>query len=158
MGKKYFPMFVDLTEKKIVVIGGGTIATRRVCTLLPFVSQIEVVAPEATVELQELSCKGEITWKQCEYDYEHIKDADIVLAATDRPEINHRIKAECEQLKAETGRKILVNIADDRNLCDFYFPGIVQAGEIVVGINAGGRNHGLVKAIREKIQKLLENE
>ena len=63
MEKKYFPIFIDISEMKVVVIGGGKIATRRVNTLLSFTKQIEVVAPEVTTELRELSEKGEIIWK-----------------------------------------------------------------------------------------------
>ena len=158
MEKKYFPIFIDISEKKIVVIGGGNIATRRVNTLLMFAKQIEVVAPEVTAELRELADKGEIIWTQCGYCKEQVYAADIVLATTNYPEINHRVKADCEQIKEETGRNVLVNIADDKTMCDFYFPGIVNMGEIVVGINSGGNNPGLVKNTRKKIQSLLDSE
>ena len=157
MEKKYFPIFIDISEMKIVVIGGGKIATRRVNTLLSFTKQIEVVAPEVTTELRELSEKGEIIWKQSEYCREQIQTADIVLAATNRALINHRVKADCEQMNEEVGRNILVNIADDKTMCDFYFPSIVDTGEILVGINSGGNNPGLVKETRNRIQELLKN-
>lgn len=156
MEKKYFPIFTDISEKKIVVIGGGKIATRRVLTLLSFAKQIEVVAPEVTAELRELSEQEKIIWRQCEYQYEQIQMADIVLAATNQPAVNRRVKDECEQMKVETGRNILVNIADDKNLCDFYFPSIVECGEIVVGINSGGSNPGSVKETRKIIQGVLK--
>lgn len=157
MEKKYFPIFIDISEKKIVVIGGGEIATRRVNTLLLFAKQIEVVAPEVTKELHELFDKGEIIWRQSEYCREQIQTADIVLAATNQPMVNHRVKADCEQMNAEAGRNVLVNIADDKTMCDFYFPSIVDMGEIVVGINSGGNNPGLVKKTRKRIQELLKN-
>lgn len=155
MEKKYFPIFIDISEKKIVVIGGGNIATRRVNTLLQFAKQIEVVAPEVTTDLRELSEKGEIVWKQCGYCREQIQEADVVLVATNQREVNHRVKMDCEQMKVKTGRNVLVNIADDKNMCDFYFPGIVDTGEVVVGINSGGKNPGLVKETRKKIQNTL---
>lgn len=157
MEKKYFPIFIDISEKKIVVIGGGKIATRRVNTLLLFAKQIEVVAPEVTVELRELSDKGEITWRQGEYCYERIQMADIVLAATNQPVVNHRVKEDCERMRAETGRNVLVNIADDKTMCDFYFPGIVDMGEIVVGISSGGSDPGQVKEIRKRILGMIKD-
>lgn len=156
MEKKYFPIFIDISEKKVVVVGGGTIATRRVNTLLSFVNRIEVVAPEVTAELKELADKGEIVWKQCEYCPKQIETADIVLAATNQQEVNHRVKTDCEQLKAKTGRHVLVNIADDKKMCDFYFPAIVDTGEVVVGINSGGSNPGLVKNTRKHIRDILK--
>ena len=97
MQKKYFPIFVDISQKKIVVIGGGVIATRRVHTLLQFAEQITVVAPEITVELQEMSDKGLITWQCAEYSAKQIAEADMVIAATNYPEINHQIKKDSSQ-------------------------------------------------------------
>ena len=154
--KKYFPIFIDISEKKIVVVGGGNIATRRVTTLTGFACHIKVVAPTITQELQQFVSEGKIVWEKGEYCAEQINTADIVLAATNRPEINHRVKEDCEKFIAETGRNIMVNIADDKMLCDFYFPSIIHEDEIVVGINSGGKNPGAVKKIREKIQRLLE--
>lgn len=154
--KKYFPIFIDISEKKIVVIGGGTIATRRVTALTQFSGQIEVVAPSITPELLQLVDNGEITWIKEEYCPKQISEADIILAATDQPEVNHRVKDDCEKLKIETGHNILVNIADDKSLCDFYFPSIIHYDELVIGINSGGKSPGCVKETREKIQSLLE--
>lgn len=148
-------MFVDISEKKIVVIGGGTIATRRVNTLLSFAEHIVVVAPEITDDLQEKCEEGGLTWIKEAYCKEHLMDAQIVLALTDQPKVNHQVKADCQRLETETGRRILVNVADDKELCDFYFPSIVQHEEMVVGINAGGSSPALVKNIRKKIETLL---
>ena len=71
----FFPLFVDISEKKIVVIGGGAIATRRVKTLLPFEPQIVVVAPEVTGDLEELKKEEKITIFHREYQREDIYDA-----------------------------------------------------------------------------------
>lgn len=162
MEKKYFPIFIDLSEKKIVVIGGGNIATRRVNTLQQFAEHITVVAPEVTAEMRELTEKKQIVWVQAEYTTaacaKLIAEADMVLATTNQPVINHQVKRDCQKVMAETGRYILVNVADDKSCCDFYFPSIVQQGEIVVGINSGGSAPGLVKETRKKIQSLLKTE
>ena len=157
MSKRYFPVFIDLSQKRIIVIGGGTIATRRVNTLLQFTENVTVISPEVTDELRELSVQDKIVWRQCEYCEEQIRTADIVIAATNQPKVNHRVKKDCEQMKEKDGRNILVNIADDKNLCDFYFPGIVDMDGVVVGINSGGKNPGHVKEIRKRIQNMIKN-
>jgi len=156
MEKKYFPIFIDLSEKKIVVIGGGTIATRRINTLLQFVNRIVVVAPEVTPELMESERQGKITWVRGKYCFEQIAEADVVIAATNQPAVNLQVKNDCENFLAKTGRHILVNVADDRRLCDFYFPGVVQTEDFVIGISTGGSAPGRVKEIRGKIETLLK--
>ena len=150
--KKYFPMFVDLSEKQIVVVGAGAIAARRIRTLLPFCSSLTVVAPEASEPVRELWEKGQILWKKERYARESIRYADLVLACTGDPETDNDIYSVCRCLG------IPVNVCSDRRKCDFYFPGIVSRENVVVGITAGGTDHRKAKEIREKIEKLLEDE
>lgn len=158
MGKQYFPMFMDISEKKVVVIGGGTIAARRVNTLLSFAEKIVVAAPKVTDDLRELDREGRITWLCGEYCIEQIWNADIVIAATNRPEVNHQVKADCIRVENLTKRRIWVSVIDDKELCDFYFPSIVQKEAVVVGINSGGKSPGLTKHIRKKIEALLNSD
>ena len=156
MSKNYFPIFIDLSEKKVVVIGGGTIATRRIKTLLGFVKQILVAAPMVTDELQELHRQGKIEWLQEAYSESRVKDADMVIAATNEPKVNQQIKADCQRMEKESGRQILVSVIDDRELCDFYFPSIVQNEDVVIGINSGGKSPALTKRIRKGIDDFLK--
>ena len=81
--KKYFPLFMDLNSKKVMVVGGGTIAERRIRTLLDFVEEIWVIAPEISDGIRDLKEQGRIFWKKKRYEREDIYDADLVLAATD---------------------------------------------------------------------------
>ena len=111
--KKFFPLFVDLTEKKAVVIGAGKIATRRIKTLLPFVKSLKVIAPEAGEEVLCLAGENELEYVQKAYETEDIKEADLVIAATDRREVNEQVYADCKNAG------ILVNIASCQQKCDF---------------------------------------
>ena len=158
MDKKYFPVFIDISEKKIVVIGGGTIATRRIKTLTEFAKDITVVAPEVSEVLMELYNCGIIKWHQADYKADFLQGAELVIAATNQPDINHQVKKDCRYLEAQTGKSILVSVADDRTACDFYFPSIIQKEEIVVAVNSGGTSPKQTKYIREKIEKLLDSE
>ncbi|MGI6089663.1 MAG: precorrin-2 dehydrogenase/sirohydrochlorin ferrochelatase family protein, partial [Bilifractor porci] len=76
MKNKYFPFFVDLSEKQVVVIGAGSIASRRVRTLLSFADHITVVSPEATEEIAGLAAEGKIRWIKENYSRERLADAD----------------------------------------------------------------------------------
>lgn len=148
--KPFFPMFVDLSDKKIVVAGGGTIATRRVKTLLRFTRNITVIAPRMTPELLELGKAGRIQIQARPVKRSDFDMAYMVLAATNDWKRNDEIYHICKE------EGIYVNVASDKDLCDFYFPGICMKDGTVVGVTASGEDHKKAKAVREKIQALLE--
>lgn len=150
--KKMFPLYVDLSEKHILVAGGGTIGERRVKSLLSFAGKITVVSPELTEELKSLAEEGRITWICRNYEKDDLDSADIVLGATDHEEVNYRIYSDCRE------KQITVNISNDKSKCDFYFPGIIQHDDIVIGFNGGGTNHRKTREVREQVQKFLEEE
>ena len=141
--KVYFPLFIDLSEKKILVVGGGKIAARRVHTLIPFCSKIKVVAPEIAGEILEKPVECE----KREFVMEDLEGADLVLAATNNPAVDEIIWNLCRQ------KKIPVNIASDKSKCDFFFGGIIQDKNVVVGITASGADHRQARKVREKIEK-----
>ena len=130
--KPYFPMFIDLSDKNIVVVGGGNIATRRVKTLLSFTRNIRVIAPKVTMEMMELSKAGYVQLITRPVKRSDFAMAYMVIAATN------------------------VNVASDREQCDFYFPGIYMQDGLVVGITASGLDHKKARRVREEIQKALE--
>lgn len=144
-----FPMFVDLSQRKIVVVGGGKIAQRRISVLIQFADKITVIAPKVHPNIQLLADDRQIQLKEKRYQREDIYDADIVIAATDDAGVNNEIHSVCKCLG------IIVNVISDQNKCDFHFPGIVKREQLVVGVNAGGRDHKLVKSVREKIDDIL---
>lgn len=145
---KKFPLFIDLTEKKVVVYGAGVIASRRVETLLAFTSSLTVFAPEASERVQRAAEEGHLVWKREPYQEGTIPaDAFMVLAATSDAQVNIQIWKECKE------KHILVNVCSDRELCDFQFPGIASKGDLVIGINAGGQDHRLAKTWTDKIKK-----
>lgn len=145
---KKFPLFIDLTEKKVVVYGAGVIASRRVETLLAFTSSLAVFAPEASERVQRAAEEGYLVWKREAYQEGTIPaDAFMVLAATNDAWVNTQIWKECRE------KHILVNVCSDRDLCDFQFPGIASKGDLVIGINAGGQDHRLAKTWTDKIKK-----
>lgn len=148
--KPFFPMFVDLSDKNIVVVGGGTIATRRVKTLLSFTRNIKVVAPKVTSEMMELGKAGYVDLALHPVKRSDFDQAYMVIAATNDWKLNDEIHRICKQ------EGIYVNVASDKDLCDFYFPGVYRKGELVVGITASGVSHKKAKRLREEIEKVME--
>lgn len=147
--KPYFPMFVDLSEKQVVVVGAGTIAKRRIRTLTEFTNHLIVIAPEVNNELLEMEKEGLLTLKRKKYERTDIYDADMVIAASNDHAVNNDIYSACKCMG------ILVNVCSDKNKCDFYFPGIVKHNHVIVGVSSGGRDQKTARKIIEQIKKLF---
>ena len=150
----YFPLFVDLTKKSIIVIGAGKIAARRVKSLLPFVGDMKVIAPEVSSEITEMasSSEGALVIEQRPFEPSDLDGADIVLAVTNDKELNTRIGTLCNE------KKILVNVSHEKELCDFYFPGVVQKDNVVIGITASGKDHSKARKVTEQIRAMMEDD
>ena len=137
-----FPLYIDLTGRRVLVYGGGAVASRRVETLSRFGPAVTVVAPEIAPAIRSLPG---VAWVEDVFRPEAMPAADLVLAATNDPEVNREIVRLCRQ------RGVPVNNASDQDQCDFR-------GDVVVGVNAGGTDHGLVKRLAAAIRILLEGE
>lgn len=142
-------MFVDLTEKRVVVVGAGTIAKRRIRTLIAFTEHLTVIAPEVNRELLDMAKAGLLTIRKKQYEREDIFGADLVIAATNDHQINSDIYSVCKCMG------ITVNVCSDKNKCDFYFPGIVQNDNIIIGVTASGSDHKKAKETVAKIHSLF---
>lgn len=149
--KSYFPMFVDLSDKNVVIVGGGNIATRRVKTMLQFTRNVKVIAPKMTEELLEL---GRTSY--AEVCVRPVKRSDfscayMVIAATNDRKLNDEIYRVCKE------EGIYVNIADDREKCDFQFPGIFKQEELVVGLMTNGLDAKMARKVHVALEEALTN-
>lgn len=153
----YFPMFIDIEGKHILVVGAGKIALRRVQSLLQFRARIKVIAKEIPKEQKEafhlLVSEGKIVLEEKAFEESDLTEAFfLVLAATNVKKLNHEICMLCRK------RKILANTATDRTDCDFYFPAVAVQEELVVGITGDGSDHRKVAETAARIRKVLEME
>ena len=150
-----------MTGRKVLVYGAGKIASRRVETLLPCGAEVTLIAPEIMPEMEEVLEKyrrgefeksgGKIAAVEKDvYRQGTIREnVDFVLAATDDSEENERIFRECRH------RELLVNVASDKEKCNFHFPAIVETEDVIIGIASGGENHGKVSETAEKLREML---
>ena len=147
----YFPMFIDIEGKHILVVGAGKIALRRVQTLLQFRARIKVIAKEIPKEQKEAFHL--LVLEEKAFEESDLTEAFfLVLAATNVKKLNHEICMLCRK------RKILANTATDRTDCDFYFPAVAVQEELVVGITGDGSDHRKVAETAARIRKVLEME
>lgn len=147
---QYFPLFMDLRTKPVLVIGGGEVACRKVDTLLRAQAQVTIVSPEIETYLKSLVEEEACHWIQSEYSDAYLtKEYVQVWATTDSREINHQIHADA------TKKRILVNVVDDQPYCDFITPSIINRGKVQLAISSGGAAPVLIRNLREKMEAIL---
>ncbi|MFA0077832.1 NAD(P)-dependent oxidoreductase [Vibrio artabrorum] len=147
---RYFPMFLDVENKPILVVGGGEVACRKVDSLLRAGASVTLVSPKVAPYLKQLIDDGKLHWLQNFYSSQIIsKNYLQVWATTDNPSLNHQVYNDAKKLG------ILVNVVDDLPYCDFITPSMINRGRIQIAISSGGASPVLVRNIREKLETVL---
>ena len=143
---RYYPLFLEISGRRCVVVGGGNVAERKVGRLLACGARVEVVGKALTPELKELKRAGAIVHRDADYDGAHIRGAFLVIGATDSDGVNERIARDARALG------IPVNIVDDPARCDFILPSIVERGDLAIAVSTGGRSPALAKKLRQELE------
>jgi len=144
-----FPMFLKLAARPCVVVGAGTIAESKIESLLHAEASVTVISPEALPRVQAWAEGGDITWLQREYADGDLAGMFLAVAATEVAAVNRAVYAEA------TSRNILCNAVDDPPFCDFYFPSIVQRGELQIAISTAGESPALAQRLRKELNAAL---
>lgn len=154
MGEKfYYPIFLDLTGKKCVVVGGGSVATRKCRTLVQAGAEVVVIAPDITKRLKDIiNNKGMIKHIEREYREGDIDDAFLVIAATDSASINGKVAEDAKVL----GKP--VNVVDDPSLCNFLLPAVFRRKPLTIAISTGGASPAFAKEIKEELRNIYGPE
>ncbi|MCK6265048.1 siroheme synthase [Vibrio sp. ZSDE26] len=147
---QYFPLFMDLDNKPVLVVGGGEVACRKVDALLRAGALVTIVSPKIDDYLQALVADKKCHWIQHFYSSDCIlKEYVQVWATTDNPDLNHQVYKDAKR------HGILVNVVDDLPYCDFITPSMVNRGRIQIAISSGGASPVLVRNIRETLETVL---
>jgi uroporphyrin-III C-methyltransferase/precorrin-2 dehydrogenase/sirohydrochlorin ferrochelatase len=144
-----FPIFIQVRDRRCVVVGGGEIAARKISLLLRAEAQVGVVAPELCANLAALEAEGKIAWEKAEFDPRHLDQAWLVIAATDDKAVNEAVS------QAAQARNIPVNVVDQPALCTFTMPSIIDRSPIVVAISSGGAAPVLARLLRARLETLI---
>ena len=141
-----YPIILDLTENRVLVVGGGRIALRKIEGLMRAGARVRVVAPDVDEAIRELP----VEVRQRPFESTDLDDVRLVLTATDEPEINAMVAAEA------TRRGLWVNSADDPANCTFTLPAVAREGLVTVAVSTGGATPALSSHLRNEIQRWLE--
>jgi len=143
----YYPIFLNISGKKCVVVGGGPVALRKVRTLLEHGASVEVISPDPCSELSQLAESREIRVLQRSYQAGDLQDAIIAIAATNDSNTN------LEVVKEARRKAVLVNVVDDPESSDFIAPSYMRRGDVAIAISTGGRSPALARKIRTRLEK-----
>ena len=143
----YYPIFLDLKDRRCVVIGGGAIAERKVEGLVAVGANVTVISPAITDGLRELLAQSAIRHVAREYRAGDRAGYDLVFVATDNSEINRAVSTEARSLR------IWINSADDPDHCDFILPAVIRRGDLAVAVSTGGVSPAATRAIREELDE-----
>lgn len=148
---EYFPLFVPMNGKNALLFGGGAVAARRLRGLIRFGVRVTVTAPQFCEQVRVLADQRpeQVTLREGAYEPGTIADVDLVLSTTDDAAADGQIFEECQS------KGILVNIASDKNRCDFYFPALIEQDGMVIGVCSGGTDHRKVRRVSEAIRSAL---
>jgi len=144
---RYYPVSLDILNRKCLVVGGGSVGTRKVLTLLDCGAIVTVVSPDINEKLLELAGNGSITWKKRSYLTSDLDTIFLVIGASDDEELNRQISADAEKLN------MLCNIADRPDVCNFILPSIVNRGDLVISISTSGKSPAFAKKLRKELEK-----
>ncbi|MFC1534088.1 bifunctional precorrin-2 dehydrogenase/sirohydrochlorin ferrochelatase [Thermodesulfobacteriota bacterium] len=141
----YYPILVDLEGQRVTVIGGGTVAQRKIETLLECSAVVHLISRELTPTLQRYIEEGRIKLISSELQENDLQDVFLVIAATDDSSLNRRISEMAKK------RGILVNVVDQPSDCNFIVPSVIKRGDLLIAISTSGKSPALAKRIKEKL-------
>jgi precorrin-2 dehydrogenase / sirohydrochlorin ferrochelatase len=140
---------LKLEGKKVVVVGGGKVAERKVSNLLGTGARIVVISPDATDELRRLATSGNLEWQKRSFSEGDVKGAFLIFAASNDYDLNQAIKKSANDQQ-------LVTIADDPEGSDFHVPSHIQRGRLSISVSTGGASPTLASKIREQLESQFD--
>lgn len=150
-----FPVFLKLEELDTLIVGGGNVALEKIGAIQRSSpgARITVVSPAITSEIIELSSRNKkVRLQQRPFRVRDLSQKDIVILATDDPDLHRRIKVHAKK------RRLLVNVADTPALCDFYLGSVVTKGNLKIGISTNGKSPTIAKRMREFFEEMIPDE
>lgn len=149
---RYYPILVDLRGRKVLVVGGGKVAYRKIETLLAHGAAVKVVARDLDRPVADLVEKGLVRYGGEAFSEEHLEEVFLVIAATGDADLNRRV-AEMAQK-----RGLLVNAVDQPSDCNFIVPSILRRGDLVVSVSTSGKSPAFARKIRQDLEGRFGDE
>ena len=148
----FYPAFIDLENRPVLVVGGGIIAQRKVETLLEAGALVTVVSPQITEQLDAYGQSNRISVRQRGFIPSDVDGVSLVISATDDP------TTQTEVASIAASKNVLVNTVDKPELCSFIVPAILRRGDITIAISTSGKSPSLAAELRARLDRVLTEE
>jgi precorrin-2 dehydrogenase/sirohydrochlorin ferrochelatase len=148
----YYPIFLELNERRCLVIGGGLVAERKVAALVQAGARVTVISPELTANLVDWSQQASIHAIGRPYRRGDLAGYEIVFVATDDPQVNAAVYEEGKS------RGVWCNAADDPAHCDFILPSVLRRGALTVAVSTGAASPALARLVREELESYFSRD
>jgi siroheme synthase-like protein len=142
-----FPMFVKLEGRRCLVVGAGKVAVGKISGLLDTGARVSVVAIQAEPPVREWARSGQIELELRPFQADDLDRTLLAVVATPSPDVNETIFREAKR------RGVLCNVVDVPELCDFYYPAVVQRGDLQIAISTNGKSPALARRLREQLEQ-----
>ena len=149
---EYFPVNLNIRGRNCIVIGGGRVALRKVRGLLECEGNVTVISPKIEQDLETLVQLKQIRWKERPYKTGDLREAFLVIAATDDPDIQESVYSEAEK------SNVLINVADVPKYCNFILPANVRRGNLSLSVSTSGKSPALAKKLRQELERQFGSE
>ena len=145
----YFPSYLQLEEKRILLVGGGAIALEKLEKIVDFTDSVNIITKESTDEFKLFAHRFGIDIEHRAYSIGDIDGYDIVIVATDTQELHREIYEESRS------SRILVNSVDNTKYCDFIFPSYIKRGDLTISVSTSGSSPAMAKRVRLYLEGLI---
>jgi precorrin-2 dehydrogenase/sirohydrochlorin ferrochelatase len=147
-----YPIFLELSGRRVVVVGGGAVAVRKAQAMLAAGARLVVVA-ERIDNMLTVLCRGKkAELIKSRYSKNYLAESVLVIAATNNHRLNKQIYKDCQELE------VLCNVVDEPELCDFFVPAVVRRGDLQIAIGTEGHCPAYAGHIRKKLEKIFTEE
>ncbi|MCP3665137.1 MAG: uroporphyrinogen-III C-methyltransferase [Gammaproteobacteria bacterium] len=145
----FLPIFLDIRNRPVLVVGGGDVAARKVTLLLKAQAKVTVVSPKLCPALQAELAAGLVDHRERDYCEDDMDKCHLVIAATDNSEVNRQVSGHAQ------ARRLPVNVVDQPGLCSFITPSIIDRSPVVAAVSTGGASPVLARMIRSRLETLI---
>ncbi|WP_436955775.1 NAD(P)-binding protein [Staphylococcus sp. AS1337] len=146
----FIPLMIDISQKQIVVVGGGKVAERRVSTLVHYATDIHIISPTISENLRHMVKQDGVHWHAKSFEAKDIKRADLIIAATNSSEVNR-------QILASKPHHAFINMPSIAEKGDIVFPSILRRGKLTLSISTNGASPKLTAQILSEFKERFDD-
>ena len=147
-----YPIYLNLQDRRVVIIGAGSVAARKALPLLEANARLTIVSEKIDQQLQSLCDNNNIKLIKMKYSKNYLLGATLAIAATNDKKLNRQIYRDCQELE------VLCNVVDDPALCDFFTPAVIRQGDLQIAIGTDGNCPAYAGHLRQKLMNIITEE